>query len=154
LFLPPATFIDVEIPATLGLVSVEYAAQDLLLSAEYACWYVKSRSSRPELFPETALTVSERAYGMASYRFTPWFQPGAYYSIYFVDVDHREGRQAAQLDAAATLRFDFNQHWLLKLEGHYMAGTAALNSALNDNVFLNQLPNSWAVFLAKTTAYF
>ena len=30
-----------------------------------------------------------------------------------------------QHDVAATLRFDINSHWLVKLEGHYMTGTAA-----------------------------
>jgi len=43
---------------------------------------------------------------------------------------------------------------LLKLEGHYLAGTAALNPALNDNVPSSALPNTWVAFLAKTTAYF
>jgi hypothetical protein len=47
-----------------------------------------------------------------------------------------------------------NAHWLVKLEAHYMAGTAALPSALNDNVPLGALARNWAVFLAKTTAYF
>jgi hypothetical protein len=59
-----------------------------------------------------------------------------------------------QHDVAATLRFDITENWLLKLEGHYMSGTAAVSPALNDNTPLNLLERNWVVFLAKTTAYF
>ena len=149
-----ATAFDVQIPATLAVGSLEYSLHDVLVAAEYSRWFVSSRSTHPELFRDTPLTVSERGYAMVAYRVASWFQPGAYYSLYFPDVDHREGRASRQHDVAAMLRFDFNDHWLLKLEGHYMAGTAALNPALNDNVPTALLERTWAVFLAKTTAYF
>jgi hypothetical protein len=110
-------------------------------------------SSDPTLFP-SASTVSERAYGMATYRFTPWLQTGAYYSLLFPDVDHRSGRANVQHDVAATVRFDINTHWLVKLEGHYMAGTAGLNPMLNDNTPRTALDRYWGAFFAKTTAYF
>jgi hypothetical protein len=145
---------DYRIPATLAVGSVEYAIHDLLFAAEYSRWFVSAESSRPDIYPSTSLTVSERGYGMVSYRFASWFQPGAYYSAYFPDVDHRAGRANRQHDVAATLRFDLNEHWLLKLEGHYMSGTASLSTTLNDNVPLANLERNWAVFLAKTTAYF
>jgi hypothetical protein len=145
---------DYRIPATLAVGSVEYAFQDLLFAAEYSRWFVSAESSRPDIYPSTSLTVSERGYGMVSYRFASWLQPGAYYSAYFPDVDHRDGRANRQHDVAATLRFDLNDHWLLKLEGHWMSGTASLNTSLNDNVPLANLERNWAVFLAKTTAYF
>ena len=147
------TVIDLQIPATLAVASVEYAPQDLLVAAEYSRWFVSSHSSPPGLFPE-ATTVSERGYGMVAYRVASWLQPGAYYSFMYPDVDHRNGRAAWQHDVAATLRFDINDHWLFKLEGHYMAGTAGLTTALNDNVGLPLLERNWVVFLAKTTAYF
>jgi hypothetical protein len=35
-----------------------------------------------------------------------------------------------------------------------MYGTAALTQSLNDNVPVAKLDGAWAVFLAKTTAYF
>jgi hypothetical protein len=57
-------------------------------------------------------------------------------------------------DFAGTLRFDVNAHWLVKLEGHFMHGTAGLDPTLNDNRSLDALTRNWAVFLAKTTAYF
>jgi hypothetical protein len=93
-------------------------------------------------------------YVMAAYRMTRWFQPGAYYALYFEDTADRDRRSKRQHDTALTLRFDVNEHWLIKLEGHYMHGTAALNSRLNDGVPLSQLEPDWLVLIAKTTAYF
>jgi hypothetical protein len=145
--------VDVEIPATLWVGSVEYAAHDLLLAAEYSRWHVHTNSSNAALYPQTSV-VSERAYAMASYRVRTWFTPGVYYSRLMPNVDHDEGRADVQHDIAATARFDVDPHWLFKLEGHYMRGTAGLNSALNGDVPLSQLARFWGVFLAKTTAYF
>jgi hypothetical protein len=42
----------------------------------------------------------------------------------------------------------------VKLEAHFMRGTAALDSSLNNNVPLSDLTNQWVLFAAKTTAYF
>jgi hypothetical protein len=42
----------------------------------------------------------------------------------------------------------------LKLEGHFMSGTAALNPALNDGTPRAELTRDWGAFFAKTTAFF
>lgn len=141
------------LPAMLWVASLEYAAHDLLLAAEYSRWHLELESSVPELIPETSV-LSERMYALASYRVNGWFQPGAYYSLLYSDVDDRKGRDAYTRDAAATLRFDLNAYWLLKLEGHYMVGTAILNSRLNDGKPLDQLEREWGLFMVKTTAYY
>jgi hypothetical protein len=47
-----------------------------------------------------------------------------------------------------------NEHWLVKLEGHFMRGTAGLNSAENDNIPQSALQRDWGLFIIKTTAYF
>ena len=52
------------------------------------------------------------------------------------------------------MRFDLTSFWLLKLEGHYMYGTAALDPALNGNAPLASLAPSWGLLVLKTTAYF
>jgi hypothetical protein len=156
-----------QIPATLSVASIEYSAHDLLLASEYSRWWVSLNSTVPSFsVPET---VSERFYLMAAYHVTPWFTPGAYYSLMFGNVDDRKGnhapygtppgtppleRGAYQHDLALSLRYDLNAFWLLKLEGHYMHGTAGLNSALNGNQPLSSLTEDWGVFLVKTTAYF
>jgi hypothetical protein len=144
-----------DVPAFLWIGSAEYAAHDLLLAAEYSCWYTRTYSSDPALFPEQPHNnVSERAYAMAAYRVTRWLQAGVYYSLLYPNITDRSGSENIQLDGAATIRFDINSHLLLKVEGHYMNGTAALSPSLNNNVPLNQLEPNWAVFLLKTTGYF
>jgi hypothetical protein len=52
------------------------------------------------------------------------------------------------------VRYDLNQHWILKLEVHYMAGTAALEKSLNDGVEPKDLVRTWGALLIKTTAHF
>jgi hypothetical protein len=145
------------IPALLWVGSVEYARDALLIAAEYSRWHTKIESDTPSLFPGPTVSTSatsERAYVMGSYRVASWIVPGMYYSLYFPDVRQRTGRAARQHDVAATLRFDVNDHWLVKLEGHFMHGTAALESRINENKQLAQLADNWWVFMVKTTAYF
>ena len=147
--------VDVQIPATLSVASIEYSAHDLLLAAEYSRWFVKADSSDPMVYPPSPLVTSERAYAMMAYHATKWLQPGAYYSLFFPNADNRSGgRENMQHDIATTLRFDINSNWLVKLEGHYMMGTAALTPTLNNNAKLGDLERAWGVFLLKTTAYF
>jgi hypothetical protein len=143
-----------KIPAVLWVASLEYAPGDLTLAAEYGRWHVSSSSSSPQ-DPQLNTSVdSERGYLMAALRLNDWFEPGAYYSLLFPDVRQRKGSAAQQHDGALTLRFDLDVHWLLKLEGHYLVGTADLDPALNGGVQRAELVRSWGAFLVKTTAYF
>jgi len=143
----------VKIPAVLWVASLEYAPGDLSLAAEYGRWHVSSTSTSAESALNTSVD-SERGYLMAALRLNDWFEPGAYYSLLFPDVRQRKGTAAQQHDAALTLRFDLDVHWLLKLEGHYLVGTADVNPALNGGLPRADLTRSWGAFLAKTTAYF
>ncbi len=146
--------VSAKIPAILWVGSAEYSAGALLLAAEYSRWYVQVTSSQPILFPNISTMVSERFYGMLAYRVKQWLYPGLYYAGYYTNVGNRSGRDNMQHDVAATLRFDINEYWLLKLEGHFMHGTAALDSSLNDGRRLSDLATNWGVLLVKTTAYF
>ena len=146
--------VTVRAPVVLAVGSVEYAAGDLLLAAEYSRWDNHTDSSNPAIIPSSPDTASERGYAMASYRAAPWFQPGVYYSVLFPNTALRDGRENVQHDVATTLRFDLNDHWLFKVEGHYMVGTAALTSSQNGNVPLSELTPGWGVLLLKTTGYF
>ncbi|MBX3203907.1 MAG: hypothetical protein KF764_02500 [Labilithrix sp.] len=151
--LPDRPPVSLGIPAVLWVGSAEYALHDLLLSAEYSRWVARLESNDAVVAPPMR-AVSERAYAMASYRINEWFQPGAYYSLYYPDVKRRSGREAMQHDVAATLRFDINHNWLVKLEGHFMSGTAMLSADLNNGRSPAQLDRNWGVFLVKTTAHF
>jgi hypothetical protein len=141
------------VDALLGVASVEYAANELVLAAEYSRWQVDIDASVRAFAPDDR-TVSERAYVLSTYRVTPWFVPGLYYSVLFTDINRREGHDMYQHDVAGTLRFDVNDNWIVKLEGHYLNGTAALRSSDNGNRPLSELSPDWGLFLIKTTAYF
>lgn len=151
--LPPdfSGTVSASLPVRMWLASVEYQAYDLLVAAEYGRTAVDIESNL--LTPDTH-QVDEGYYAMASYRMAPWFVPGVYYSALFRDVHNRQGRDAYQHDVALTLRYDLTTNWLLKVEGHYMHGTAALSSALNDGAGLETLDENWGVLLIKTTGYF
>ncbi|MBS2025007.1 MAG: hypothetical protein JST92_21620 [Deltaproteobacteria bacterium] len=142
--------VSLQFPYLIGVVSVEYIAHDLLLAAEWGRWRADIETN---IAPATR-TVNERAYALAQYRVLPWLTPAVYYSVFVPNIDHREGTEHHQYDLAATLRFDFNAHWLLKLEGHYLQGTGDVSRDLNDNRPLSSLANDWFMILAKTTVYF
>lgn len=161
LAMPPNNALEYRLSAKLWLVSAEYAGHDLLVAAEYGRNHVTPWLSNIDLFPLAPgmeaphYTVSEKGYLMASYRVKAWLQPGAYYSVSFPDVETRTtNRSKFQLDGALTLRFDVNQYWLFRIEGHYMHGTAGVQTALNPGPPPTELSKDWFVFLAKTTAYF
>lgn len=152
--------------------SIEYAAHDLLIAAEYARTRTDyENKDEPQLdpvifsdtggkppYPEKA----EAYYAMASYRVTSWFTPGVYYSVNKkLGLPNRRDRHTH--DLAVFVRYDLNDHWLLKLEGHYINGTSNLDGKLNglttssgqgDDRRLHELTRIWGAFLVKTTAYF
>jgi hypothetical protein len=152
-FVPDAnkTTIKIENRSLLTVASAEYARDNLILTAEYSRWHTEQRGSDPG---STISSLSERGYVIGSYRVTPWLQNGVYYSLLYPDVHNREGRENRQHDVAMTMRFDINKHWLVKLEGHYMEGTAGLASPLRFGPPISDAARSWGVFLLKTTAYF
>jgi hypothetical protein len=152
----PADFagsVNIRLPVVLWVTSLEYTWQGLVLAAEYSRWHSKLKSSVPVLYPNAKVTT-EKLYGLASFTVAPWFTPGLYYAYDVRDVTTRKGRASAQHDTALTLRFDANEHWLLKLEGHYLHGTAWASSELNGGRPRDSLERDWFLFLFKTTLYF
>ncbi len=144
--------LPVQFRVTFYVASAEYQTGDLTLSSEYSRWVGDFDSAAPALLPPN--TVNERYYVMASYRVSSWFTPGIYYSAYYPNIHQRSGRQNYQNDLAVTARYDLNKHWLVKLEGHFMDGTADLDSSLKGGQDLSKLTKDWGVLLVKTTAYF
>jgi hypothetical protein len=144
---------ELRLPVTIGIASLEYAADDFLLSVEYIRQWVEIEGQYPGLDTSNDI-ASEGYYAMVSYHVTPWFAPGVYYTVRYPNVDDRRGREAYQHDLALSFRYDLTQNWLLKIEGHYMSGTAGLREELNENRPLRTLSRDWGVLLAKTTAYF
>jgi len=152
----PADFngtLNAKFRVKLWVGSLEYQNGGLLLSAEYSRWIGEFESRAPRLLPPHI--VNERYYAMISYRLTPWFVPGAYYSAYFPNVDQRGGsRSHYQRDVAVSLRYDLTDHWLFKIEGHVLDGTAVLDKSLNDGQEPATLAKQWGMLLLKSTAYF
>ena len=109
-----------------------------------------------------ATTKKEGWYVSASYRVNEWFECGAYYSEYFPDADDHSGNDPAHAytnkdeawsdDIALSTRFDINQYWTFKMEGHRIDGKADVMSAENDN-FSNS-NGDFYVFLSKITFSF
>jgi hypothetical protein len=152
----PAGFggvVKARVPAVLWVGSVEYAFDDFLFATEFSRWSVDTESNLTAIVPESSV-VSDRFYAMTSYRLKPWFTPGLYYSAFVPKSGRTNHRKDYQHDFALTTRFDVNEHWLIKLEGHYMRGTAGLNSVENDNTPQSMLERNWGLFIVKTTAYF
>jgi len=143
-----------ELPAVLWVASFEYARDRLLVAAEYGRWHTRLTSSDDTIYPSTDWAASERAYVRAAYQIHSYVHPGVYYAITFPNVDERTRRDQHQHDVALTFRFDINPYWLVKVEGHYMNGTAGLSPALNGGRPRSELDEHWAVFLVRTTAYF
>jgi hypothetical protein len=70
------------------------------------------------------------------------------------DVDdtppmYAQPSDAFQRDLAGTLRYDVNDHWLWKLEAHFMDGTASLPTEFNAHA-----DRYWGLFLLRTTVTF
>ena len=78
-------------------------------------------------YPAVSQSLSGRLdprewYAMASYKFTPKFTAGAYFSS---DIDRHAplGPPRDSLDWTVSGRYDFNQFMYLKAEQHFVAGT-------------------------------
>lgn len=140
------------LPVKLGVASIEYAAHDLLIAAEFSRWRT-DYETRPMIVPDGHVTDT-RWYVMGSYRITPWFTPGAYYAVRRDGSNGPERRTNYQHDVAVTTRYDITDNWLLKLEGHFKRGTLDVPVALNPHRRAIDAPRDWGVFLVKTTAYF
>jgi predicted porin len=145
--------VSLRVPIKLWVLSAEYQWHGLLLAAEYGRVYGEYETNL--LLPQSEVE-NHNGYLMASYQVTPWFTPGLYYSALLPNVDAAgpKNRSSYQHDVALTLRYDITPHWLVKLEGHFMHGTAGLNAALNEVASVRELEENWGAFLVKTTGYF
>jgi hypothetical protein len=146
----PAPTVNLSENLYMWIGSIEYVVHDLLVQAEFT-------QSRGEISTDNQpanTVVSEAGYGLLAYRVRRWLEPGAYYSLAFYNrnLGAEQDDRNVQHDLAATLRFDLNSFWIVKVEGHFMHGTELINAASTQDVLTN--PVNWGVFLVKTTGYF
>ncbi len=144
-------------PVTGWVASAEYQHEDWLFAAEYSRFSTRQVTSIPVVLPTTEDT-SERFYGLVAYRLSPCFETGGYYSVTYANVDDRHGHDkkrfgdpwdAWQRDAATTLRFDVNSHWLWKLEAHFIDGAADIDLTVDPHPV-----RYWGLLLLRTTVTF
>lgn len=141
--------------------SLEYTWRNLMIMAEYI--QVK-KEYEINLLGEGEFKP-EGWYAGVTYRFTDWFELGAYYSE---SHTNREPYNSAILptfpdyydylkDYCVTARFDINPYWVFKLEYHDFDGAAGLNAWDNPEKTsgaYDYFEKDWSMFAAKMTVAF
>jgi hypothetical protein len=143
-------------PARVWVASAELVRDDWVFAAEYSRWYTRQSTTLPTVIP-TVESDSERFYVLIARRICAW-ELGGYYAVTHADANDRQARDAMrfpirhtgfQRDLAATVRYDVNEYWTWKLEGHFIDGTAELKASVNPDP-----KRYWGLFLFKTTVTF
>ena len=134
-----------------AIFSVEYANDSLALAAEYKQQNETQGSGK---------NIEEGYYASAAYRATDWLECGLYYSVSYPNRDDKSGKRfqeqgrpdylAWQKELVFTTRFNLNEWWLLKFEGHAINGVA--NLRIDDNP--DGLQENSFLFAVKTTFSF
>ncbi len=134
-----------------SIFSAEYTWNNLVLATEY---YSENHGHKD---PE------EGYYASAAYRVSDWLELGAYYSVAYPDARDKNGEKlheatgrpeffAWQKEWVLTTRFDFNEYWLLKLEGHFINGVGRL--PFDDPIEPQEIEENSFLFAVKTTFSF
>jgi len=143
--------------------SLEYLWKSWTFQAEYFTYDFSYRQdqnvySGSVLLPPPYSSTSSRYqqpdswYLSAAYRFSKWLEVGSYYTEYYPNMHDRTGSpDASQKDLALSFRFDPKDWWILKLEGHYIRGTALLQDYDRNPV---RDDNGWFMLAMKTTFSF
>jgi hypothetical protein len=130
--------------------SAEYLWNNWTFQAEYYNIQVSQKTTSP--FGKTDTFSPEEAwYAGAAYRFNKWLEVGSYYTEFYQDATSTSPSDGSQKDLALSFRFDPKPWWILKVEGHYIRGTALLNDNA-DNPARND--DGWFMLTLKTTFSF
>ncbi len=133
--------------------SIEYTNDDVTLAAEF-----KRTTSDIDLVFWNDDMTQEGCYLSLSYCLTDSWYTGINYSIYWSDATDRKGSRfeakgedvyrAWQQDFVLSLRHDIFQDWIVKLEGHFINGSAHVSYSSSDhaeqNWFLGAVKTSYA----------
>jgi len=130
--------------------SAEYLWKNWTFQAEYYNIQVNQDTTSPA-GTANSYDIDYSWYGATAYRFNKWLEAGGYYNEYYANESDASGSDAAQKDAALSFRFDPEPWWVIKLEGHYIRGTALLEDN-SDNPVRNN--NGWFMLMLKTTVSF
>jgi hypothetical protein len=164
--------------------SIEFTWRNLVFSAEYMrTTYQLEISNTLFADPATAAAITadglpvssggtvkipefdaEGYYAGITYRFTPLFEMGTYYSVYYPNRKDKDGKERVQKgldteryrgwlkDICLTTRFDVNENWIFKIEGHKMNGAAVLLGEDNPAPATgDRYEKDWYLYAAKVT---
>lgn len=163
-FLPYAAEVQVEFEfhrydiITLG---AEYLWNDWSFYAEYSrtlSEYTITTTSLAGTDSQDEEVDSDGFYLGAGYRLDDHWSFGGYFSGYWPDIDDRDGDDLAEdfhawrYDLAVSVRYDFNEYWLVKGEAHFVNGAAGLGQYHDDDD--DDLEENWQYFAIKTTFNF
>lgn len=168
-----------------GVLSAEYQRDRFTFAGEWSRWVGTFNNLYDDAtsFAGTPLANSldfeldmERWYVQASARVHDRLELGSYYSVFYSDRGDKDGsrydygaqtggalasrneeHRAWQKDLTVSVRIDITDSMILKLENHFINGTAGLLHAENPGVG-SILPGgeeeSWMLFAAKTSFIF
>lgn len=148
-FAPTPMNIEGDIP--FQQASLEYTWEQWTFQAEYFTFRYEDTTSVAGTDVSEATTNPDAWYVGVSRRITPWLEAGTYYGEYYADTSTRDDSGGYQKDAALALRFDPTDWWILKIEGHYLQGTALLHDDANNPV---RDGRGWWMLALKTTVSF
>ncbi|MCP4353173.1 MAG: hypothetical protein GY795_47590 [Desulfobacterales bacterium] len=138
---------DIE-SSELTTLSIEYTYENLVLAAEYLKAETDTVTRRyiqtgqvPVIIKIPVKASTKGYYFSAAYRFADWFELGTYYSVYYPNKNDKQGEnfeargqpgyKAWLKDIVVSTRFDINEYWIFKLEGHFIDGAATMLSKHN-----------------------
>ena len=142
--------------------SIEYQHDKWTLQSEFRSQTLIEKQTTSTVFSQIPshdstsvanhMNTSGSWYIGAAYEVNPWMQVGTYYNEYYSSLNQLRGPPTGfQKDLALSFRFDPKPWWVLKLEGHYIHGTALLDDTLDNP---NQSGNGWWLLAMKTTFSF
>ncbi len=140
------------------VASIQYTHDNFIATSEYARYSGTFEMSKAPLIPHSILD-QDRWYIQLEFRLNSFIQTASYYS-YLLDNNDQRKVQSGELDAhsafmkdwAFSIRFDLTESWLLKLESHFIDGTAQVYAI--ENKSSPNLQRFWTLFAAKTTVTF
>lgn len=121
------------------LAGIEYIRDKLTCAAEYSEGTIET-SGTGGTYITTQTSGTARTYmvyyGLLNYRLTDLVEVGAVYSEFYPNKDDKAGDSYAlrglpksaawTKDLAVTARFDLNEYWIAKLEGHWINGLGGI----------------------------
>jgi hypothetical protein len=151
---PPPYPSSVSVRATSQLTLQEYSAEYLWDNWTFQAEYYNIQVGQDTTSPAGTVHSFDHDYawyGGTAYRFNKWLEVGGYYTEYYANGPTVSGSDGSQKDAALSFRFDPKPWWVIKLEGHFIRGTALLDDNADNPVRNN---DGWFMLLVKTTVSF